>query len=74
MTFKDFLDRQIHRKDPIGDLARDAKRDPKSNVTENTFEAWDLHLQLCNACDEARYTLKEAWGKYLLWVNPKTKG
>jgi len=65
--FKNWLEDQTNRNDPIGDLARDvktkylAKKTPRGN---SGLKAWIKHLENYSACAEAFEALNEAWREY----------
>lgn len=67
MTFYQWLMKQRHRDDPIGDLARDAKEDDCSFARGPNvgYTKWETHLCVKMACSGAMEALEEAWTRYL---------
>lgn len=63
MTFYNFLENQIDRDDPVGDLARDAMYDKRFPHIE-TEGALLSHLRIMGACDGALDAASEAWKEY----------
>jgi hypothetical protein len=62
ISFTDWLIKQVNRNDPVGDLARDARRDVElPNL--NTVKDWKIHLSY-RACREAKDALKQAANEY----------
>lgn len=62
-TFNKWLKKNIDKDDPIGDLARDVKRDSRPKPS-NTIQAWRTFLKNGFASDAALATLEEAWNIY----------
>ena len=54
----------MHKKTPIGDLARDANKDLSSKDIPSNLESWKLHLENNKACEDALLTLEKAWNKF----------
>ena len=61
--FYRWLMRQLERDDPIGDLARDIKRDSAFPASGSLLEI-RLHLGSLGACGEAVRALDEAWSEF----------
>lgn len=61
--FYRWLTHQLERDDPIGDLARDIKRD-SAFPASGSIRAARLHLSLYGACGEALRALDEAWSEF----------
>jgi uncharacterized protein YozE (UPF0346 family) len=67
--FKAWLRHQQHRRDPVGDLARDAHHDhewPRGSARLRTLHD---HLDEMNACAAAHDALDRAW---LEWDRERT--
>lgn len=64
MTFTQWLETQVKRDDPIGDLANDVARDERRKPHQNTRNAWRMFLIGSGACPEARGALESAWRAY----------
>lgn len=63
-SFPEWLTQQMHRDDPVGDLARDAARDPR-NPKFTTLEGWQVHIE--SASMEPVYALGclgTAWNEW----------
>ncbi len=63
-TFTDWLMAQLHRDDPVGDLARDAARDPRWPAGATSREAVLDHLFDQGAMDRAAEVVYRAWDEY----------
>jgi 5-methylcytosine-specific restriction endonuclease McrA len=63
-AFYSWLEKQQKRNDPIGDLARDAKKDQHFPVTQTDLELLHCHLIHTNASCEAHCALDEAFREY----------
>jgi len=65
IPFVDWLARQTGRRDAIGDLARDTRRDdtwpPRGKITRAKLHA---HLEAHDAIPEARAALDAAWDEW----------
>jgi hypothetical protein len=65
IPFVDWLARQTRRRDAIGDLARDTRRDtgwpPRGKVTRAKLRA---HLESRDAIPDALATLDAAWDEW----------
>jgi hypothetical protein len=65
IPFVDWLASQTGRRDAIGDLARDTRRDdtwpPTGKITRAKLHA---HLETHDAIPEARATLDSAWDEW----------
>lgn len=58
-----WLKKQIKRQDPVGDLSRDAARDPdfpKKGIREMYLD----YLRIKGACEAARKAFRKAWREY----------
>jgi len=66
ITFYRWLNLQIKRKDPVGDLARDAYRSNSwgEESLKNLKSSWFSHLCKHGACEEAIDSLDIAWKEY----------
>ena len=64
MSFTQWLQRQRHRNDPIGDIARDAGQDETWPKRQRTFGAFYAYLEECGACDGALRALRAAWAEW----------
>lgn len=64
LNFCYWLEKQINRDDPVGDLARDAQRDSDAPKHSNAFTIWQDYLNSRFACDGAMDALKEAFAEY----------
>ena len=65
MTFQQWLRRQCHREDPVGDLARDAAHDRDKPYGRTTRAQWRAHLMThIDACEGAFQALERAWDEY----------
>ncbi|MER0214650.1 MAG: hypothetical protein DU481_00330 [Nitrosomonas sp.] len=65
-TFYSWLIKQQNRKDPIGDLARDIKRDERFPATQTDIQLFHSHLIHHSACPEAHCALDEAFREFSL--------
>lgn len=63
-SFYRFLMQQLDRDDPVGDLAKDAKRDSSAPKKLSSLRVWQSHLWIKHACHEAVEALKEAFCEY----------
>lgn len=63
-TFYSWLKRQACRDDPVGDLARDAKRDPNYPERRRTYNGWLKYLCQQGACQRTIDAFKRAWGEW----------
>lgn len=63
-SFKAWLQQQLQRNDPVGDLARDAGDDKNAPSGRKSFLAWRSYLQSRWAHRDVMRTLKEAWGEF----------
>ena len=65
MTFVEWLARQTRRRDAVGDLARDTRRDdtwpPKGKITRARLRG---HLEGHDAIPEALAALDDAWSEW----------
>jgi len=65
MTFVEWLARQTRRRDAVGDLARDTRRDdtwpPKGKITRARLRT---HLEQHDAIPEALAALDTAWSEW----------
>ena len=64
MQFYEWLKKQTHRNEPIGDLAQDSINDNDAAKVQNTLIAWKNYLKSKNACNAAIESLEEAWKEY----------
>lgn len=64
--FSEWLERHERRDTPIGDLARDVKRDRDWPKNEDNLDRLIEHLQRKNACEEAIGVLYRAWSDWSL--------
>lgn len=64
MTFTGWLSKQRHRDDPVGDLARDVRRDPTWPRRAQTLRTFERYLDNRDACLGAMKALKRAWSEY----------
>ncbi len=62
--FYRWLLRQLYRDDPIGDLARDVKRDKSFPIASGSLKTIQAHLKSRRACDESLQALEEAWSAF----------
>ena len=60
MTFKQWIKQQVKRKDSIGDLARDAQRQPA--FRGSTANALKIQMESLGCCDRAI----KAWEKAVI--------
>ncbi len=78
MKFYDWIITQVDRDDPIGDLARDAKRDKNFPKQATTAHELTAYLTINGACHDAVEALRKAWKsfkaheRYRLKSLPKT--
>lgn len=63
-SFFRWLMRQLKRKDPIGDLARDVESDSRFPRTSDSLEALHSHLMAMQAIPEALVALDEGWREF----------
>lgn len=63
-TFWRYLSAQRRRRDPVGDLARDASRDPEFQRRASRFADMSDYLRTCSACDGAHEALRRAWREW----------
>lgn len=68
--FYSWLTKQQRREDPIGDRARDVKRDTRFPLAQSDLELLHCHLIHSSACREAHCALDEAFREFSL---PKNK-
>lgn len=62
--FSRWLDKQRHRPDPVGDLAREAQHDPRTHTLED-LEAWlDFLVLVVRACHGAEVAARQAWQEF----------
>jgi uncharacterized protein YozE (UPF0346 family) len=54
----------LQRNDPIGDLARDVRRDKAFPVTASSREAVLRHLEAGARTPDVRVTFKNAWREF----------
>jgi len=64
MSFVSFLKQFVDDDSSVGDLARDARDDTRINNRWG-FEKFMKHLTNLNACEGARLTALDAYGRYL---------
>jgi uncharacterized protein YozE (UPF0346 family) len=64
MTFFRWLLQQRHRQDAVGDLARDAGRDPSFGRRSRTPQSTERHLTGQGACDGAIRAAAAAWVEF----------
>ena len=62
--FYRWLQRQLDRDDPIGDLAADVKRDTSFPISTGSLRAIRAHLNSRRTCEEALQALEEAWVEF----------
>jgi len=73
MSFRDWLHKQRHRDDPVGDLAKDVESETSGERIEygrvrtrpRTLRGWEEHIENAGACDGAILALHRAWKEYL---------
>lgn len=63
MTFKAWLVSQTKRVDPVGDLARDVRRDPTWPPTQDMMRLRH-HMRKRGAAESALAALAQAYGEY----------
>jgi len=63
-SFKAWLQQQLQRNDPVGDLARDAGSDKDAPGGRKSYIAWRDYLHSRWAHRDVLRTLKEAWGEF----------
>ena len=69
-AFYSWLEKQQSREDPIGDLARDVKRDLRFPIAQSDIQRLHCHLTHSKACNEAHCALDEAFQEF---SSPKNK-
>ena len=67
--FYSWLNKQIKRNDPIGDLALDASSDSSFPKTSNSYKIIRKYLITKSACDEALQALYEAFNEFYKKTN-----
>jgi uncharacterized protein YozE (UPF0346 family) len=64
-AFHCWLEQQLKRNDPVGDLARDVKGDRKFPIAEGSRqETWKAYLERSGAVPEAIRAFREAWREF----------
>lgn len=64
LTFIDWLIRQAHRDDPIGDIARDMLDDPHWPESGTILADFRDYLTSVRASDLALQALQQAWNEW----------
>lgn len=64
-TFYGWLQKNTRRNDPIGDLAKDVRRDTDFPRDSTDVEWMHYHLSAKMACPEAHAALDDAWALYV---------
>lgn len=59
-----WLERQVKRKDPVGDLARDVKGDREFPITEGTRDGIQTYFTYAGASSPAVKAFKQAWKEF----------
>ncbi len=62
--FSAWLRQQHTRQDPVGDLARDMRRDHAWPPRANTPRTFERHLERMGACDGANEALQRAFTEW----------
>ncbi len=62
--FPAWLRQQHARQDPVGDLARDMRRDHAWPPSATTLRAFERHLKCMGACDGAVNALQRAFTEW----------
>lgn len=70
MHFGAWLDQQIGRDDPVGDLAADASKDRERPGPQAQYGEWLNYLRSKQACRDALDALKQARREYRQEVLP----
>lgn len=60
-AFHRWLEQQLKRNDPVGDLARDVKGDRKFPIAEGSRQVLKVYLERSGAAPEAIRAFREAW-------------
>jgi hypothetical protein len=61
MIFLQFFQTKTHERGPVGDLARNASRDPDAPANGSVLTWWDYD---CGSHKSAVAAFDEAWGQY----------
>lgn len=64
MTFLSWLRTQAHRRDHVGDLARDVRADESLPLRLTHLSRWQAYLRKRHACEGALDALEDAWGEF----------
>ena len=65
--FYQWMMKQVRRHTPVGDLAKDIKRDATFPREAIGLEYIDAYLTSRHACEGAHDALSDAWKSYLRW-------
>jgi uncharacterized protein YozE (UPF0346 family) len=63
-SFRDWLIRQAHRDDPVGDIARDMLDDPEWPASDGILAEHRDYLTSVNASPVALNALQQAWDEW----------
>ena len=64
LTFRDWLIRQAHRDDPVGDIARDMLDDPDWPAGDGILADYRDYLTSVSASSLALAALQQAWDEW----------